>query len=95
MDTTYTGMTDANGTFQQAILEGDYELWTGHWGHQTQKDSLSVQSSMSTTVRLNNGYKDEFALDLGWSITGSVTRGDWQRQVLYDIPGLFFPFLSY
>jgi choice-of-anchor B domain-containing protein len=94
VDTTYTGMTDANGIFQQAILAGDYELWTGHWGHQTQKDSFSINSTMSTIVRLNNGYKDEFALDLGWSVTGSVTRGDWLRLGLYDIPGLFFPFLD-
>ncbi|MBL4651198.1 MAG: choice-of-anchor B family protein, partial [Aureispira sp.] len=94
IDTTYTGVTDANGHFQQALLDADYELWIGHWGHQTQKDSFSINSNTSTTILLNKGYKDEFALDLGWSISGSVTRGDWIRLELYDIPGLFFPFLD-
>jgi choice-of-anchor B domain-containing protein len=94
VDTIYTGMTDANGHFQQALLEADYKLWTGHWGHQTELDSFSINSDQSTTVRLNKGYKDEFELDLGWSITGSVTKGNWLRQILYDIPGLFFPFLD-
>lgn len=94
IDTIYTGMTDANGNFQQALLSTDYELWTGHWGHQTQKDSFTITTNTSTTVQLNKGYKDEFALDLGWTISGSVTRGDWLRQELYDIPGLFFSFLD-
>jgi choice-of-anchor B domain-containing protein len=94
VDTTYTGMTDANGLFQQAVLEANYELWAGHWGHQTEKDSLFINSNTSTTIALNNGYKDEFALDLGWSISGSVTRGNWLRQELYNISGLFFPFLD-
>lgn len=94
VDTIYTGLTDVNGQFQQAVLGADYELWTGHWGHQTQKDSLTIISNASAIVSLNKGYKDEFALDLGWSISGSVTRGNWLRQALYSIPGLFFPFLD-
>lgn len=94
VDTIYTGITDANGQFQQAVLGADYDLWAGHWGHQTQKDSLTINANSSTTIGLNKGYKDEFALDLGWSISGSVTRGDWLRQELHDISGLFFPFLE-
>lgn len=94
IDTTYTGLTDANGNFQQGLLEADYELWVGHWGHQTQKDSFTINSSTSTTVSLNKGYKDEFALDLGWATSGNVTAGNWVRQELYAIPGLFFPFLD-
>jgi len=94
VDTTYIGQTDANGNFQQALLAADYELWTGHWGHQTQKDSFTINSNTSTTVRLNRGYKDEFELDLGWIISGSAIRGNWLQQRLYDIPGFFFPFLD-
>lgn len=94
IDTTYTGLTDANGHFQQALLEADYELWIGHWGHQTQMDSFTINSNTPITIYLNKGYKDEFALDLGWSISSSVTKGDWARTELYDIPGLFFPFLD-
>lgn len=94
VDTIYTGFTDANGDFQQALLQSDYELWVGHWGHQTQRDSLSIHSNTSTTIQLNKGYKDEFELDLGWALSGSVTNGNWIRQELYSVPGLFFPLLN-
>lgn len=94
VDTTYIGMTDANGNFQQAILNADYELWTGHWGHQTQESSFTINTNTSTTIQLNKGYKDEFALDLGWTVSGNVIKGNWLRLKPYDIPGLFFPFLD-
>lgn len=94
VDTTYVGTTDNSGNFQQVLLYGDYDIWVGHWGHQTQVDSLTINTATSKTFLLNKGYKDEFALDLGWTISGSVNQGNWVRQELYDIPGFFFPFLD-
>jgi choice-of-anchor B domain-containing protein len=94
IDTIYTGITNTNGNIQLAVFEADYELWTGHWGHQIEKKDITINAGIVTTVRLDKGYKDEFALDLGWSVSGSVTQGAWLRQELYNIPGFFFPFLG-
>jgi hypothetical protein len=34
---------------------------------------------------LNKGYRDEFALDLGWTVSGNATSGVWERVVSEEI----------
>ena len=94
-DTTYTGQTDQNGHFQQAVLFDNYEIWVGHWGHQTQQIPLTVSAATTVPVQLDSGYKDEFALDLGWQATADLPNGDWVMQQPYVIPSFVFPFITF
>ncbi|BDS11029.1 choice-of-anchor B family protein [Aureispira anguillae] len=93
-DSTYIGQTDQNGHFQQQVLSSQYTIWLGHWGHQMQKDSINITTDTLLNIGLNRGYKDEFQLDLGWSISGTAPRGKWVQETPRPIPNFFFPFLS-
>ncbi len=74
-------ITDSNGDFSFNLFDGTYEILAGSWGHITK--TVSSQSfnsgSAPVTIELESGYQDEFALDLGWVVTGNATTGNWER----------------
>ncbi|MCP4437629.1 MAG: choice-of-anchor B family protein [Aureispira sp.] len=80
----FNGVTDANGYFNIAVLaDNNYELIAGKWGYQS-KQELALDLLDSTNlpiveIALEKGYRDEFALDLGWTVSGSATSGIWER----------------
>jgi hypothetical protein len=39
----------------------------------------------SPQIPLNKGYRDEFALDLGWTVSGNASTGAWERAVSEEI----------
>ncbi len=76
----HTAVTDASGNFQiPAVFADDYLVTAGHWGWRTV--CLPVQTitagTGAVTVELPVGYYDDFALDLGWTMNGTATSGDW------------------
>ncbi len=74
----YTIQTDGNGQFNlNCMPEGTYEVVAGVWG--LRPAIISVTSSESTVIELENGYFDGFALDLGWTISGTSTDANWER----------------
>lgn len=77
VDTTYIGTTNTAGTYTHNLLHGDYEVWVGRWGHHTKMDSFSINNSLTLTMELSQGYKDEFALDLDWTSSQTSTTGTW------------------
>lgn len=93
-DTTYRMQTNSMGQVQQAVLHHNYNLWVGAWGYQTQNQTLSVPATNTLTIDLNRGYKDEFELDLGWTTTGNIQTGAWERAVLMPPPNMLLPLLS-
>lgn len=83
---TYTVRTDMNGNFTlNGIKEGLYNVRIGHWGHilSESKGFVLLNSVNNSIFELNKGYRDEFALDLGWttSFTPDVTKGKWEWAV--------------
>lgn len=80
----YTTVADANGDFSINILPDDnYIVYAGKWAYHTnfQGTINAVDSTNLPTiiVTLDQGYKDEFVLDLGWTVAGNATDGVWER----------------
>lgn len=81
---SYTATTNAQGVFNvPAMFTGTYTITAGRWGWHTV--CLSPQSiipgTSPVTVELPRGYRDDFALDLGWTVSGTAQSGAWERGV--------------
>ena len=76
--------SDGAGNFSfPAVYTDNYEVLAGHWGYEA---VLLAQQSISSTssplvISLARGYKDEFALDLGWQTSGDAASGGWERAI--------------
>lgn len=81
----YSTTADANGNFSLLIYpDNNYEVIAGSWGHKAKLFNLAaLDSSLIPTqiYPLTQGYKDEFALDYGWSEFGDATSGKWERGI--------------
>lgn len=95
---SYTTTSDVNGNFSLNILpDNDYEVIVGHWGHHTKLFNLVALDSTAIPTLiypLKKGYKDEFALDLGWTEFGTAITGNWERGVpnsIYTWQGSVLP----
>ncbi|MGB3078992.1 MAG: carboxypeptidase regulatory-like domain-containing protein, partial [Saprospiraceae bacterium] len=78
---TYTTTADANGDFlMPAVYSGVYEVQAGVWG-QTVHTQITLDAPQSLELTVENGYRDNFDVDLGWVISGNATEGQWQRGI--------------
>ena len=82
-DYSFETNTNTDGEFSLAtVFEGDYEVFAGSWGYHTKAAALSISgSNANQTIELKDGYRDEFAVDLGWQVTGDATTGIWERAI--------------
>ncbi len=80
-DFNFQSLTDASGNFTfSTVFEGNYEVTIGKWGYHTQLSNLSVSGGPANfSTALDPGYRDEFAADLGWQVTGNAQTGAWER----------------
>ncbi|HSF89796.1 MAG TPA: choice-of-anchor B family protein [Saprospiraceae bacterium] len=80
-DAVYELTCDENGDFfLPAIYGGTYELQSGIWGH-TYETIVVMDEPKQLTIQLVEGYKDNFDVDLGWTIAGDATSGVWGRGI--------------
>ncbi len=80
---SFETISDGNGDFALDIVQGNFNFYAGSWGYIT-KEMANVNISTSSTpltIELNEGYQDEFVLDLGWVVTGDAETGSWTRGV--------------
>ncbi len=81
---TFQALTDASGSFVfPAVYTSTYSILAGHWGHNTIQitQQLVSPANNSVAITLARGYKDEFALDLGWLTAGDASSGGWERAI--------------
>lgn len=79
----YTTQTDTEGNFViPDIYEGDYNLYIGIWGHENiGLSGQSINETRSQTFELNRIFEDNFNVDLGWEVTNTSDRGEWERGI--------------
>jgi choice-of-anchor B domain-containing protein len=81
----YTTTADANGNFSVVIYpDNNYQIIAGSWGHNAKQFNLAALDSSAIPTQiypLRQGYKDEFALDYGWTEFGDATTGKWERGI--------------
>jgi len=76
----YGVITNTSGNFTVNVLEDTYEIYAGKWGYNTKLVSgQEVGGPVTTTIALDRGIKDEFILDLGWTVESTAPRGIWER----------------
>lgn len=75
----YTFTTNTAGTLTQSVTGGTYQVIAGKWGYVTKEQNVSALSSVNTTIYLEKGYYDDFALDFQWTQSGAAPRGKWER----------------
>lgn len=77
---TYNIIADANGNANTNLFPGTYTLITGAWGWNTTETTIVIDSvGNNFSVQLPPGYQDEFALDLGWTVTSTASDGAFER----------------
>jgi hypothetical protein len=80
-DAVYELTADENGSFLfPAVYKGAYELQAGVWGH-TYETVLDINEPNGITIQLVPGYKDNFDVDLGWTVAGDAISGIWGRSI--------------
>jgi choice-of-anchor B domain-containing protein len=81
---TLSTTTNGLGEFEfQGFLADTYDVTIGIWGHHTicLPNQLLDANFGTYTYTLEEGYSDYFDLDLGWTISGNVATGDWERDL--------------
>lgn len=79
-----TVQTNAAGNFSVSnFIEDNYDVYIADWGHnQACLTNQNLSSATNVhTYHLQQGYYDDFTFDLGWTVTGNPTTGDWERGV--------------
>ncbi len=63
------------------VFEDLYDVKAGRWGWHTVclEDQSLAPGTSPYTIELPAGYRDEFTLDLGWSVSSTAPRGAWER----------------
>ncbi|MDG1146351.1 MAG: carboxypeptidase regulatory-like domain-containing protein, partial [Flavobacteriales bacterium] len=83
-DFDFEGVTDQNGFVSNSLISGTYNVSIGLWGYQTMCTEITLDGTMvDFSFELDNGYSDDFSVDLGWSIESdvSLSSGAWERVV--------------
>ncbi len=79
-----TVQTDGGGNFTVPNLyENTYEVYIGKWGYNQlcMGNEYFSQSGNPYVYQLDNGYYDDFTFDLGWTVSGNPSTGDWEKGV--------------
>lgn len=78
---SYEYQSNADGVFSIFAEEGNYTALVGAWGYKTIEVEVDLVSGQNVEFELEEGYEDNFALDLGWEIFTTASSGDWERAV--------------
>jgi choice-of-anchor B domain-containing protein len=81
INNSYLFTSDGSGNFFNCtVIPGFYDVVSATWGYQTActQDSITPTSGL-LNIQLDSGYEDEFTFDLGWTVTGTATAGQWER----------------
>ena len=80
-DFSFEVASNADGSFTiPGVYFGDYEMYAGAWGFQNvDLGQVSINEDGTYTVKLDEGYQDDFIVDLGWTEDGLASTGRWER----------------
>tara|TARA_B100000809_G_scaffold203900_1_gene205120 strand:- start:1140 stop:3512 length:2373 start_codon:yes stop_codon:yes gene_type:complete len=81
---TTTLLTDANGNISiPNLMEGYYDIYIAKWGYGQICLTNQYLGAIGNihTYQMNIGYEDDFRFDLGWTVSGNASSGDWERDL--------------
>lgn len=77
----FADKANITGDFELPVLEGTSLIFGGGWGYKTNFMTYNPGDDPNITIIVERGYRDEFVLDLGWTIDGDAETGAWERGV--------------
>ena len=83
-DFTYSGTTDQNGLFTiNNLIPGSYNIYAGLWNYKDFcVESLNIISDNTPfLISIDEGYRDRFNVDMGWTVNSSAASGLWERDI--------------
>ena len=83
-DFIYNGTTDQNGQFTvNNLIPGSYNIYAGIWGKKDfcLESFALIDDTSPFVISLEDGYQDQFNLDMGWTVNSSAASGIWERAV--------------
>ena len=79
-----TLITDGGGNFTiPNFIEGFYKVYVGKWAYNALcLGNQNLTAATNTHIyQLTDGYYDDFTHDLGWTVAGNASTGDWEKGV--------------
>ena len=75
--------TNSDGrAIDSGLRLGYYDVIVGKWGYLSRKERLLLlEDTEQLVIELEQGYADNFSLDLGWKEAGTATSGRWERAI--------------
>lgn len=75
--------SDASGEYlDTAFFAGQYDVIVTAWGYVSECTTIDLTGeNPDLDFELERGYYDDFATDLGWTVSGSATAGVWERGI--------------
>ncbi len=75
-------VTNADGQVTNLAVEGVYTLYAGQWGYQSVVvENFELNEDRQIDIQLEEGFRDEFLIDLGWTPSGNPSTGQWELAV--------------
>ena len=77
----YNTTTDAAGNYSiNNAVSATYDIFAGIWGYKNEGQiGFDLSGNSTADFVLEKGYKDDFAVDQGWTISGTSTQGIFER----------------
>lgn len=81
-DGTAEEITNAAGTVNFGTLfTGMYDGFAGAWGFRDVGQAVNIVNANNVSFQLEPGFRDGFAVDQGWTVSGDASTGAWERGV--------------
>lgn len=74
--------TDIDGLWELSLRTGvSYAIQVAKWGYLGATQDIISENEATYQTELETGYQDDFFADLGWTISGDATTGQWELAV--------------
>ncbi len=73
--------SESNGFYKSLFVKGAYQVYVAAWGYKGKVLSIDIESEELESIVLEEGYEDDFFVDLGWTVGGDARSGMWERVI--------------
>ncbi len=81
VELSYETLADEDGNYTIDVILGEATGVAGVWGYsQALLEGLDITGSQIIDFELEEGYFDDYVMDLGWTTGGTAPRGRWTRE---------------
>ena len=82
---------NSQGDYSIVVPEEEYFLQAGKWGYNSSEQLSYIDINSTPTLYLDTAIYDDFNFDFGWTVSGTIDTGAWERVIpgtAYQWPGM-------